>query len=345
MGRKGVLFIFLALTMIILSGCVDRNSADAHENDDEIMKKTIRFVHVVSENTPKHQGALAMKEYIEEASDGKIRMEVYPNSSLFGDQDEYQNLVADNIQFIAPALTKFVGNNPQFNISELPFLFENDEQAIEFWDGEKGQEILGSLEKDGVLGLSMWPNGGKHLTNNVRPITAPEDLKGLKFRTQGGQLMDMIYSTLKAGSESIPFDELYTGLDQGVVDGQENTFSNIESKKFHEVQKYLTVINHTRVDYAVFTNTKFWDSLNDPTREIVEEGLARGTEVARAEALSLNEQALEKIKEAGTTEVNELTPEQVDAFREVLQPVYAKYENIIGADAIEAALEISNREQ
>ncbi len=339
--KKGVLLVLVSFTLLILVACGDGNSADAQEND-EVQKMIIRFVHVVSENTPKHQGALAMKEYIEEASDGTIRMEIYPNSSLFGDQDEYQNLVANNIQFIAPALTKFVGNNPQFNISEMPFLFENDEQAIEFWDGEKGQEVLGSLQEDGVLGLSMWPNGGKHLTNNKRAITSPEDLKGLKFRTQGGQLMDMIYSTLKAGSESIPFDELYTALDQGVVDGQENTFSNIESKKFHEVQKYMTVINHTRVDYAVFTNTKFWNSMNDATREIVEEGLAKGTEVARAEALTLNEQALEKIKAAGTTEVNELTAEQVDAFREVLQPVYAKYEEIIGADVIDAALKVSN---
>jgi C4-dicarboxylate-binding protein DctP len=243
----------------------------------------------------------------ESESDGKIEVEIYPNSSLFGDQDEYQNLVSNNVQFIAPDLTKFVGNNPQFNVPALPFMFENDEEAIAFWDGEKGQEILSSLENDGVLGLKMWPNGGKHLTNNERPIESPDDLKGLKFRTQGGQVLEALYSELGAGSESIPFSELYTALDQGVVDGQENTFSNIESKKFDEVQKYMTVMNHTRVDYAVFTNTEFWEGMNAETKEIVEAGLEEGTKVAREEAINLNKKAYDLIKERGETEITELT--------------------------------------
>lgn len=298
---------------------------------------TIKFSHVVADNTPKHQGALAMKEYIEKESGGKITFEIYPNSSLFGDQDEYQNLVANNIQFIAPDLTKFVGNNSQFNVPALPFMFDNDEEAIKFWDGEKGIEVLSSLKGDGVQGLSMWPNGGKHLTNSERPIDSPDDLKGLKFRTQGGQVLESIYTALGAGSESIPFGELYTALDQGVVEGQENTFSNIESKKFDEVQKYMTVMNHTRVDYAVFTNIKFWEGMNDATRAIVEAGLAEGTKVARAEAKSLNDKALEIIKERGNVEIVELTEEQIAEFRKVLEPIYDEYEEEIGADVYEAA--------
>lgn len=345
MKIKLSIFMLAIVAMVVLSACSDSkgDASEGTDGADGVEKMTIKFSHVVAENTPKHQGALAMKEYIEKESDGKIKVEIYPNSSLFGDQDEYQNLVANNIQFIAPDITKFVGNNPQFNVPSLPFLFDNDEQAIEFWDGEKGTEIMSSLEKDGILGLKYWPNGGKHLTNNERAIATPEDLKGLKFRTQGGQLLETIYKTLGAGSESIPFGELYTALDQGVVDGQENTFSNIESKKFDEVQKYMTVLNHTRVDYGIFTNTKFWEGMNDATREIVEGGVKEGTEVARHEAATLNQKAFDKIKENGNVEITELTPEQLDAFREILQPVYEEYRDEIGGDVIDAALEISKK--
>ncbi|TWI54744.1 DctP family TRAP transporter solute-binding subunit [Halalkalibacter nanhaiisediminis] len=334
----GLLTVLLVFVLAACGGSSDSTSAGEEGTaSDEIQELTIKFAHVVSENTPKHQGGLAMKEYIEEHSGGKIKVEIYPNSSLFGDQDEYQNLVANNIQFIAPDVTKFVGHNPQFNVPALPFLFDNDEAAIAFWDGEKGKEILNSLESDGVIGLYMWPNGGKHITNNERPLVTPEDFNGLKFRTQGGQVLEELYTTLGAGSESIPFSELYTALDQGVVDGQENTFSNIESKKFDEVQDYMSVMNHTRVDYAIFTNTTFWNSMNDATKEIVQAGVEEGTRVAREESQKLNAAAYEIIKERGETEIIELTPEQIEVFRQVLEPIYEEFESAIGADIIEAA--------
>jgi C4-dicarboxylate-binding protein DctP len=300
----------------------------------DIQEITIKISHVVAEQTPKHQGALAIKEYIEKESGGKIKVQVFPNSSLFGDKDEYQNLVADNVQLIIPDMSKLVGNDPAFNIPSMPFLFESDEAANAFWDGEKGQEIFGRLEKDGVLGLTMWPNGAKHMTNDKKQIKSPEDLKGLKIRTQGGQLLEAIYEKLGAGSATIPFGELYTALQQGTVDGQENTFSNIESKKFDEVQKYLTVMGHTRVDYSLLTNTKFMDSLNEDTKAIVLAGVEHGTKVARESANTLNEKALATLKERGDVEVNELTEEEINAFKEFLAPVYEEWAKTIGEDII-----------
>lgn len=338
---KKVFFLVGALILTIaLTGC--NKSASGGSDDDGIQKLTIKFSHVVAENTPKHQGALAMKEYIESESNEKIKVEIYPNSSLFGDDDEYQNLVSNNVQFIAPDISKFVGHNPQFNVPSLPFAFDNDEAAEAFWDGEKGQEILKSLKKDGVLGLYWWPNGGKHVTSNSVPIKSPDDFKGQKFRTQGGQVLESIYSRLGAGSESIPFGELYTALDQGVVDGEENTSSNIESKKFDEVQKYMTIMNHTRVDYAIFTNTTFWDSLNDKTKEIVEKGVEKGTKVAREKAKALNEESLETIKERGKTEVTELSPDQIQEFRDALEPIYDEFEDDIGSDVYKAVREAND---
>lgn len=336
--------LLAALTLVItfaLAACgssSEKTEGSTEGTDsDGIQEITIKISHVVAENTPKHQGALKMKEVIEEESGGKIKVQVYPNSSLFGDKDEYQNLVANNVQFIIPDMSKLVGNDPGFNIPAMPFLFESDEAANAFWDGDKGKEIFQRLEKDGVLGLAMWPNGAKHMTNDKKPITKPEDLEGMKIRTQGGQLLEAIYAELGAGSASIPFGELYTALQQGTVDGQENTFSNIESKKFDEVQKYMTIMGHTRVDYSLLTNTKFWDSLNEETKAIVQKGVDEGTKLARESALQLNEDALAKLKENGQVEINELTEDEIAAFKEALAPVYDEYAEIIGKDIIEDA--------
>ncbi|PLR75897.1 C4-dicarboxylate ABC transporter [Bacillus sp. V3-13] len=337
-ARKLFLTALILLLTFSLAACGgSKEAGGTAEGADGIKEMTIKISHVVAENTPKQQGALAMKEYIEKESGGKIKVQVYPNSQLFGDKDEYQNLVANNVQFIIPDMSKLVGNDPGFNVPAMPFLFESDEAAIAFWDGEKGQEIFKRLEKDGVLGLSMWPNGAKHMTNDKKPIKKPDDLNGLKIRTQGGQLLEAMYAKLGAGSASIPFGELYTALQQGTVDGQENTYSNIESKKFDEVQKYMTIMGHTRVDYALLTNTKFWDELDGKTKEIIEKGVEEGTKVARESAAKLNEESLNKLKERGNIKINEVSEEEIDAFKKVLEPVYKEWAETIGTDIIEDA--------
>lgn len=331
----------LALVMMFaLAACGNSEKTEGSgggAESDGVQEITIKIAHVVAENTPKHQGALKMKEVIEKESDGKIKVQVYPNSSLFGDKDEYQNLVANNVQFILPDMSKLVGNDSGFNIPAMPFLFESDEAANAFWDGEKGQEIFKRLEKDGVLGKAMWPNGAKHMTNDKKAIKKPEDLDGMKIRTQGGQLLEEIYGELGAGSASIPFGELYTALQQGTVDGQENTFSNIESKKFDEVQKYMTIMGHTRVDYALLTNTKFWDGLNEETKAIVQKGVDEGTKLARESAKKLNDDALAKLKENGQVEINELSDAEIEEFKKTLEPIYNEWAEKIGKDIIEDA--------
>lgn len=334
----------IAVTLLLVfslaacgSSSKETSGGSASKAADGVQELTIKISHVVAENTPKQAGALAMKKYIEKESGGKIKVQVYPNSQLFGDKDEYQNLVANNVQFIIPDMSKLVGNDPGFNVPAMPFLFKDDAAANAFWNGEKGKEIFKRLEKDGVLGLAMWPNGAKHMTNNKRPIKTPEDLKGLKIRTQGGQLLEAIYGKLDAGSVSIPFAELYTALQQGTVDGEENTYSNIESKKFDEVQKYTTVMGHTRVDYALLSNTKFWNSLNAETKALVQKGVDEGTKVARDSAEKLNEESLKKLKDRGQTKINELTPAQIDAFKKALEPVYQEWSKKIGEDIIKDA--------
>lgn len=345
--KKGMLMIFAAVLIFSLAACggsgstSGKSSGGSSSKDSGIQKLTIKISHVVAENTPKQQGALAMKKYIEEHSDGKIKVQVYPNGELFGDKDEYTNLQANNVQFIIPDMSKMVGSDPAYNIPSMPFLFKDDKAAETFWDGKEGQDILkNGLKKDGVIGLTMWPNGPKQFTNNKRPIKTPADVKGLKVRTQGGQVLDSIFKTLGAGSTQIPFNDLYTGLEQGTVDAEVNTFSNIESKKFDDVQKYMTTNwGAARVDYALFTNDKFWSSLNDETKKIVQGGVDAGTKKARDMATQLNEEAAQKLKERGKVKIYELTDEERQVFIDALQPVYDQYNDTVGADNIKAAQE------
>ena len=342
--KKGLFVLVAAIMLFALTACgggsssSSSGSSSGKSNDKGIQKMTIKISHVVAENTPKNKGAEAMAKYIEKHSDGKIKVQVYPNSSLFGDKDEVENLVANNVQFIIPDLHKMVGKNPAFNIPSLPFLFKNNEGAYAFWDGEKGQEVLQSLKDKGIIGLKMWPNGPTSITNSKHPIKSPDNLKGLKFRIQGGDVLASIFKTLGAGTSTIPFDELYTALQQGTVDGESNSNSNIDTKKLDDVQKYMTINwGADRVDYALFTNTKFWDGLNDETKKVIQGGIDEGTKVARDSAEKLNEEGLENVKKRGKTKIYKLTDQEREVFKKKLQPVYDKYEDEIGKDVIDAA--------
>lgn len=339
--KRSFTVAFLIFFLFIMSACgndeASNNSVNNTSDSGEIQQLTIKLAHEVAENSSQHVGSIALKDYIEQASDGEIKVQVYPNGQLFGDKEVYQQIVGNNVQFTQIDMAKLVGDDPRFNIPSLPFLFKGDDEAVKFWDSEKGMEIVRSLDKDGLYGLAMWPNGPKHLTNDKRPIRSPEDLKGLKFRTQGGQVLEETFSSVGAGSTSIPFTELYTALQQGTVDGQSNTFVNIDSKKFDEVQKYLTITGESRVDLVLFVNKEFMDSLNEPTRKIVEDGIKAGTDAARQAAKNMNVEALQKLKDRGTIEITELSDEEIEAFRKVWAPIYEQFASIIGEEYIDSA--------
>lgn len=328
------MFIKRLLLLIILSFFLALGQAIA----GEYSVKVIRFSHVVSENTPKHQAALKLKEYIEEKSGGQIKVQIYPNSSLYGDKDEVENLIANNVQFICPEMSKLTRYDPRYDIPSMPFLFSSEQAVLDFWDKGKGQEVLKGLERVGIIGLECWPNGFKSITNNVRPIKRPEDLKGLKIRTQSGEVLAAIYRTLDASPISIAFGELFTALQQGVADGQSNTFNNIYTQNLDEVQKYMTVTEHNRVDYLLLTNKKFMDSLNDKTKKLIMDAVDVATKKERELAVSLNEESYEKLRERGKMEIYHLTQEDRKAFKDALAPVYDKYGPIIGKDIIEDAM-------
>lgn len=327
----GVMSTSLLLAAV---GCGGGQEAAPKEGAEE--KIVLKFSHVTTAESPKGQAADKFKELVEQKTNGRVEVQVFPSSSLYGDKEEMEALQANNVQMIAPSMTKLVGFEPAFQIVDMPFLFANDEAVEKFWDSEWGQKMYAKVEPQGIRGLAFWPAGFKNFTNNKRPLTTPEDFKGLKFRTQAGKVLEAQFHALGAGAATIPFGETYTALQQGTVDGQENTFNNIDTQKYAEVQKYLTTSKHGRLDYVVLTNEQFWSGLPDDVRGAVEEALAEATQFERQIAKELDQKSFENLKAAGV-QVTDLTEEQRQAFIKAFQPVYDEFTPVIGQEFIDAA--------
>lgn len=339
--RKALsLIVVSALSLsLALVGCGSTSSSSSGGSGGSAGAKpiTIKFSHVTTPDSPKGQAALKFKELAEKYSNGKVKVEVYPSSQLYGDKEELEAIQAGNVQIIAPDITKLVGLNPAFQYDTLPFLFPNKEAVYKFWKSDANQKLMNSLDKYNLKVVAMWPNGFTHLTNNKRPIVTPDDVKGLKFRTQAGKVLEADFRALGAGSATIAFAEAYAALQQGTVDGQVNTFNNIDTQKYEEVQKYMTVANITRVDYGVIVNKPFWDGLPADVRQAVDKAMAEATDFAVKAADELDQKSYENLKKSGKMQITELTKEQFEAFVKAEQPVYNEYTKIIGQDIVDAA--------
>ncbi|HEP9160009.1 TPA: C4-dicarboxylate TRAP substrate-binding protein DctP [Pseudomonas aeruginosa] len=303
----------------------------------------IKFSHVVAEHTPKGQGALLFKKLAEERLPGKVKVEVYPNSSLFGDGKEMEALLLGDVQLIAPSLAKFEQYTKQVQLFDLPFLF-NDIQAVDrFQHSPEGQSLLKSMESKNITGLGYWHNGMKQLSAN-KPLREPKDARGLKFRVQASAVLEEQFKAVRANPRKMSFAEVYQGLQTGVVNGAENPWSNIYSQKMHEVQKYITESNHGVLDYMLITNTKFWNGLPPDVRAELEKITVEVTNEVNKQADALNQGDKQRIIDAKTSEIIELTPEQRNEWREAMKPVWKKFEGEIGPDLIKAA-EAANQAQ
>ena len=296
----------------------------------------IKFSHVVAEDTPKGKGALLFKRLAEERLPGQVSVEVYPNSSLYGDADELEALREDKVQLLAPSLAKFEQYTKQVQLFDLPFLF-NDIQAVDrFQHSPEGQKLLKSMESKNITGLGYWHNGMKQLSAN-KPLREPKDARGLKFRVQASAVLEEQFKAVRANPRKMSFAEVYQGLQTGVVNGAENPWSNIYSQKMHEVQKYITESNHGVLDYMLITNTQFWNGLPADVRSELEKITVEVTEEVNKQAEALNQGDKQRIIDAKTSEIIELTPEQRNAWREAMKPVWKKFEAEIGPDLIKAA--------
>lgn len=304
---------------------------------------SIKFSHVVAENTPKGQGALLFKKLAEERLPGKVEVQIYPNSSLFGDGKEMEALLLGDVQLIAPSLAKFEHYSKGVQVFDLPFLFDDIDAVDRFQKGEAGQSLLSSMEDKNITGLGYWHNGMKQLSANKK-LVEPKDARGLKFRVQASAVLDEQFKAVRANPRKMSFAEVYQGLQTGVVNGAENPYSNIYSQKMHEVQKYITESNHGLLDYMLITNTKFWDGLPADVRSELENIVVEVTAEVNKLADELNKADKQRILDAGTTEIVNLTPEQRELWRDAMKPVWKKFEGEIGADLIQAA-EAANKAQ
>ncbi|MBP6562206.1 MAG: TRAP transporter substrate-binding protein [Neisseriaceae bacterium] len=298
---------------------------------------TIKFSHVVAENTPKGKGALLFQRLVGERLGDKVVVEVYPNSQLFGDGKEMEALLTGDVQMLAPSLAKFDKYAPEIQLFDLPFLFDDLAAVDRFQQSDAGQALLRSMTDKGITGLTYWHNGMKQLSAN-QPLLLPQDARGLKFRVQASDVLEAQFKALQAVPRKISFGEVYQSLQTGVVNGQENTYSNIFSQRMNEVQSHLSESNHGLIDYMVITNADFWAGLPDDVRQSLEAILAEVTVAVNAEAEALNERDKANIIAAKTTEVTVLTPAQKAAWRQAMQPVWAQFASAIGQPLIDAAV-------
>lgn len=298
----------------------------------------VKFSHVVAESTPKGQGALKFKEIAEKLLPGKVEVQVFPSSQLFGDGKEMEALLLGDVQFIAPSLSKFDRYTKKIQLFDLPFLFDDIAAVDSFQQSAEGRALLDEMKNRGLQGVAYWHNGMKQLSTNREQLRRPEDVKGLKFRIQSSDVLEAQFRALGANPQKMAFAEVYQALQTGVVDGQENTWSNIYSQKFHEVQKTIANTNHGVIDYMVVTNAKWWDGLPADIREGLAKAMAEATAYANNLANELNERDRKRIAEAGKAKIQTLSKEDVAAWRKAMEPVWKKFEGDIGADLIKAAM-------
>ncbi|MGR3765953.1 TRAP transporter substrate-binding protein [Rossellomorea sp. NS-SX7] len=332
--------ILLLMAVMMMAACGRPSSSSGGEGGDETY--TIRIAHLVPEEQSSHVAAETFKEKLEKESNGRIKVELYPNGQLYGsDREAIEAVQLGNIEMTIPAVAPLASFNEKFMVFDLPFLFNNNEAAYKALDGELGQELMKDLEENNIKGLVFGENGFRHMSNNKGPIESPEDIEGQKFRTLENPLHTDTFKAFGANASPFAFGELYTALQQGTYDAMECPVSLYYTNKFYEVQDYLSMTGHVYAATALLMNNDFYNELPEDLQKLVTEASEEYREEQRGLAQKQDVEFLEKLKESGM-EVNELTDEQRDKFRDAASSVYDKYVDRIGQDLVDKALEANN---
>lgn len=304
----------------------------------QAQQTVIKFSHVTTPDTPKGKGAEKFKELAEKYTDGKVKVEIYPNSQLYKDKEEMEALQLGAVQMLAPSLAKFGPLGVRaFEVFDLPYIFPDKEALRRVTDGPVGKELLTKLEPKGIKGLAYWDNGFKIMSANS-PIKEPKDFHGLKMRIQSSKVLEAQFRAIGALPQVMAFSEVYQAMQTGVVDGSENTPSNMYTQKHYEVQKHGLETNHGYIGYAVIVNKAFWDGLPADTRAQLEKAMAEASVYANSIAQSENDEALEAMRKSGKIALAKPTPEATAAFRKAMEPVYSEMSSRIGQDTIDQVL-------
>ncbi|WP_147533562.1 DctP family TRAP transporter solute-binding subunit [Bacillus marasmi] len=333
------------LTIVMLISWISTDTLNHSKNrvqDDEQTglrdQIVIRFSHVVAENTPKGLAAQKFAQLVESESNGKVKVEVYPNSILYSDGEEVDALVNGDIQMIAPTFSKMTEYAPKWKVLDLPFLFENDEHVERVFNGKIGKDLLQKLDHKNMLGLTFWSNGFKQMTSNERPLLNPEDFQGLHFRVMPGTVIQRQFALLNAKTTAQPFNNVYRSLELHELDGQENTISNIYSKGLYKVQSHLTLSNHAYLGYAVIINKQFWGKLTPTQQNQINSALSETTKWIQEEAKKMNEQQFEEIQQNSSLQLHTLNKEQQKAWKDRFAPLYQELKAEIGSTQIQSIL-------
>jgi C4-dicarboxylate-binding protein DctP len=294
----------------------------------------IKFSHVVATDTPKGKGADYFKKVAEERTKGRVKVEVYPNSTLYKDREEVEALQLGSVQMLAPSLAKFgpLGAR-EFELFDLPYIFDNYDELHKITEGPIGQGVMSKLDSKGITGLAYWDNGFKVMSAN-KPLKTPADFKGVKMRIQSSKVLEAQMRALGAIPQVMAFSEVYQALQTGVVDGTENPPSNLYTQKMHEVQKYVTLSDHGYLGYAVIVNKKFWDGLPADIRTALDGAMKDSTKYANDIARKENEDSLEAVRKSGKSQIITLTPDEKKAWKKALVKVHKENEDRVGKDLI-----------
>lgn len=346
---------FLAISSIIVAGFLSaifigfdtnesKHSLD-YDDEQEMLDNqiVIRFSHVVAETSPKGAAARKFAELVYEKTDGKVKVEVFPNGVLYNDNNEWEAIQNGNVEMIAPATSKLTSRYPRWQLLDMPFMFPDHQAVQEAYEGEIGKTLIEDFKHDNVKPLIFWYNGFKQITNRKYPIIEPEDFERTHFRTMPSDVIKEQFHLMGASTSVIPFNKIYRNLEVDFIDGQENTISNIYTKKLYKHQPYLTFSNHGYLGYAVLVNRDFWDDLPDDIKGQVSQALAEATDWNRRHAIEINDMHIRALKRTEQTEIYFLTQEQEEEWKEKLEPIYIKFKPIIGEELMEKALKLREK--
>ncbi|MED0679762.1 DctP family TRAP transporter solute-binding subunit [Aneurinibacillus thermoaerophilus] len=339
MKSLGWLIVFLlaglAISIAVGFGFSAKEPVHYDAEQEGLDKKVIiRFSHVVAENTPKGLAVSRFAQLVREKTDGMVEIRVYPNATLFDDEKEFQALQTGKVEMIAPATSKLSSRYPAWMIMDLPYAFKNESEVKEAMDGRLGQLLFKAINDENIKGLALWDNGFKQMTAN-RPLIDPEDFKQMKFRIMASTILQAQFRALGAKAESYSFNDLYRQLQFKNVEGEENTLSNIYSKRLYQVQRHMTVSNHGYLGYIVLINKTTWDKLSPKQRAAIESAMAETTAWIRQYAKKMNDRALAEMKAKNLIHIHMQTNKEKEAWKKRLAPVYYQFKDTIGTQVLE----------
>lgn len=330
--KKTSVFVLIVLTcLFMITGCTSSSTSTATSKGKDA-EYVLRLGHLQTETHPYHKGALKFKELVEKESKGRIRIDIFPSSQLGNGRDQIEGAQIGSIHFHIGSVAPVTNFAPKFNVLNLPYLFESREHAFRVLDGEIGKELGEDLANRGLMNLGFMENGWRHMTNNVKPIKTAQDAASMKIRVQESPPYISFVKALKSTPVPVPFGELYTALEQHVVDGQENPLAQIYLNKFNEVQKYLTLTAHN-YDAAVFIMSKTtYDTLPKDLQKVITKASKEAIQYERKVALEDEQKLLEDLRK---TDIQIEEHPDLDSFREAVKPVYKEFEDSIGKDLLE----------